>query len=264
MNLQLDGKTALVTGSTAGIGLGIARALAAEGARVIINGRGQARVDAALAQLRAAQPGARLVGFAADLGRADESARLITAHPDLDILVNNLGVYGQKAFEEISDEDWLAIINANFMTGMRLARHHLPRMKSRNSGRILFIASESGVDVPSEMIHYGVTKTMQIALARGLAKLCAGTAVTVNSVLPGPTRSEGVEAMIERLSKARGVDAAAIEKDFFVTRRPNSLLRRFASVDEVAAMCAYLASPLSAATNGAALRCEGGIVNSIV
>jgi NAD(P)-dependent dehydrogenase (short-subunit alcohol dehydrogenase family) len=264
MDLQLSSKTALVTGSTAGIGLAIARALAAEGANVVINGRTEQRVREALAKLRSELPAATVTGVVADLGDAAGCGELCSRVADVDILVNNLGIYGSKPFEEISDDNFHHIIEVNFMSGLRLARHYLPRMKVKNWGRILFISSESAIDVPSEMIHYGVTKTMQLALSRGLAKLCAGTAVTVNSVLAGPTFSEGVEQFIGGLARERKSDAKTIEGEFFSGVRPNSLIRRFASVDEIASLCAYLASPLAGATTGAALRADGGIINGLV
>ena len=262
MDLQLRGKRALVTGSTAGIGFAIAEALAREGAVVVVNGRGEPRVREAVQKLAAT--GAEVHGLAADLGTAEGAEAAVAAHPDLDVLVNNVGIYEPKDFEAIPDEDWRRIIEVNFMSGVRLCRHHLPRMKERGWGRIVFISSESAVNIPVEMVHYGVTKTMQVALARGLAESCAGTAVTVNSVLAGPTRSEGVDKFVEDLAKARGVDPAQVERDFFATARPSSLLRRFADPAEVAPLVAFLASPLSAATNGAALRAEGGVVRSIL
>jgi NAD(P)-dependent dehydrogenase (short-subunit alcohol dehydrogenase family) len=265
MDLKLAGKTALVTGSTAGIGLAIAQSLAAEGACVIVNGRSEARVQQALEQIRvavASQP--KLEPLVADLGLAAGAAQAIQRFPEVDILVNNLGVYAPKPFGEISDADWLAIIETNFMSGVRLSRHYLPRMKLRNWGRILFISSESAVSIPVEMIHYGVTKTMQVALANGLAATTAGTGVTVNSILAGPTRSEGVERFIQDLAASRGVTPEAVEKEFFQNVRPSSLLQRFARTEEVASLVAYLASPLSSATNGAALRAEGGVVRSIL
>jgi NAD(P)-dependent dehydrogenase (short-subunit alcohol dehydrogenase family) len=264
MDLKLESKLALVSGSTAGIGFAIARALAAEGCRVIINGRAAPRVTEAIAALRAAVPKARLEPLALDLSKAEAAAEATQRFPHVDILVNNLGVYEPKAFEQITDADWSAIIETNFMSGMRLSRHYLPRMKTAGWGRIIFISSESAVNIPMEMIHYGVTKTMQIALARGLAETTAGSGVTVNSVLAGPTRSEGVEKFIADLAKTSQVTPAQVEKDFFRTARPGSLLQRFASPDEVAALTVFVASPLSSATNGAALRVEGGLVRSIL
>ncbi|MFO1067217.1 MAG: SDR family oxidoreductase [Geminicoccaceae bacterium] len=261
MDLQIAGKLALVTGSTAGIGLAIARALAQEGARVIVNGRTGARVDAALGALAGS---GSVEGLAADLATPEGVEACIARYPDVAILVNNLGIYEPKAFEAISDADWQRMIEANFMSGVRLSRHYLPKMLKAGWGRIIFIASESGVQIPAEMIHYGVSKTMQIALARGLAETTAGTGVTVNSVLPGPTRSEGVEQFLGEVAASRGITAADVEREFFSTMRPSSLLKRFATIDEVAAMVAYVASPRSSATNGAALRVDGGVVRSIL
>lgn len=264
MNLQLENKQAFVTGSTAGIGFAIAKALAAEGARVVVNGRTEKRVTAAIAAIRAQVASAKLEPLALDLSKADAAKEAIKRLASVDILVNNLGVYSPKPFEKISDRDWRSIIETNFMSGVRLSRHYLPRMKAAGWGRIIFISSESAVNIPVEMIHYGVTKTMQVALARGLAETAAGTGVTVNCVLAGPTRSEGVEQFIADLAKTREVSPAEVEKEFFHIARPSSLLRRFATPDEVAAMVAFVASPLSSATSGAALRVEGGVVRSIL
>lgn len=264
MDLQLGGKLALVTGSTAGIGLAIARALAAEGARVVVNGRGAARVEAAMGTIRSTRPEAALEALAVDLATAEGAAEAIRRFPDVEVLVNNLGIYEPAAFEGITDAAWARLIEVNFMSGVRLARHHLPRMRSRGWGRILFVSSESAVNVPAEMIHYGVTKTMQVALARGLAETTAGTDVTVNSILAGPTRSEGVGTFLADTARTQGVTPEEVERDFFRTARPSSLLRRFATTDEVASMVAYAASPLASATNGAALRVEGGVVRSIL
>jgi len=264
MDLKLKGRRALVTGSTAGIGFAIARTLAAEGVSVVVTGRTQARVDKALAELRAAVPDARFEGFAGDLAEPGPADDLTQEFPDIDILVNNLGMFEPRAFAGISDPQWQKMIETNFFSGLRLSRFYLPRMLERNWGRVLFISSESALDVPAEMIHYGVTKTMQLALARGMAKLCAGTAVTVNALMPGPTRSEGIIQFVADIARERGVDAATAEREFFTDTRPNSLLGRFASTEEIAAFCVYLASPLAAATNGATLRCDGGIINSIV
>jgi NAD(P)-dependent dehydrogenase (short-subunit alcohol dehydrogenase family) len=263
MNLKLENKTAFVTGSTAGIGFAIARLLAAEGARVIVNGRTEARVSEAIASIRRSHPHAKLEPFVADLANAEAAIDAARQFPSVDILVNNLGVYEPKPFEQISDEDWRAIIDVNFMSGVRLSRHYLPRMRAANWGRIIFISSESAVNIPVEMTHYGVTKTMQLALARGLAETTAGTAVTVNSVLAGPTRSEGVEKFLIDMAKTKSVTPGEIEKEFFRTTRPSSLLQRFATTDEVAALVTFVASPLSSATNGAALRVDGGVLRSI-
>jgi NAD(P)-dependent dehydrogenase (short-subunit alcohol dehydrogenase family) len=264
MNLELDQKLALVTGSTAGIGLAIAQGFAAEGARVIVNGRTEERVEAAAAAIREATPDAKLEKLVADLVRVGGAQQAIDRFPSVDILVNNLGVYGPKPFEEISDGDWTDIIETNFLSGVRLARHYLPAMRSAGWGRILFIASESGVNIPTEMIHYGVTKTMQIALARGLAETTSGTGVTVNSVLAGPTWSEGVEQFVRDMARQQGKPAEQVEAEFFKSVRPSSLLQRFATTAEVASTVVYLASPLAAATNGAAVRAEGGLIRSIL
>jgi NAD(P)-dependent dehydrogenase (short-subunit alcohol dehydrogenase family) len=264
MNLKLENKLAFVSGSTAGIGFAIAQALAREGARVIINGRSEKRVQGAISCIRAGMPSALLEPLVGDLAQAEGVTEAVKQFPDADILVNNLGVYVPRAFAEITDADWLAMIETNFLSGVRLSRHYLPRMKARNWGRIIFISSESAVNIPVEMIHYGVTKTMQIALASGLAATTAGTGVTVNSVLAGPTRSEGVEAFIGNMARERKITPAVIEKEFFQNVRPSSLLQRFATPDEVAAMVTFVASPLSSATNGAALRAEGGVVRSIL
>jgi len=258
MDLQLDDKLALVTGSTAGIGFAVAESLARERCRVIINGRTQARVDAALAKL----PGA--VGLAADLGTSGGVAEAIRRFPNVDILINNMGIFEPKAFEAIPDEDWFRFFEVNVLSGVRLSRHYLPRMKAAGWGRIVFISSESAVQIPAEMIHYGMTKTAQLAIARGLAETTAGTRVTVNSVLPGPTASEGVEEFVGRLAADQKTDRASVEQEFFRNIRPSSLLRRFATPEEVAALVTFVASPLSAATNGTALRVDGGVVRSII
>ena len=263
MNLKLENKTALVTGSTAGIGFAIARSLAAEGTRVVVNGRTEERVSEAIASIRKSHPNAKLEPFAANLATAEAAIEAARRFPAIDILVNNLGVYEVKPFEQITDDDWRAIIETNFMSGVRLSRDYLPRMKAANWGRIIFISSESAMNIPVEMIHYGVTKTMQVALARGLAETTAGTAVTVNSVLAGPTRSEGVEKFLIDMATTKNVTPTEIEKEFFHTARPGSLLQRFATTDEVAALVTFVASPLSSGTNGAALRVEGGVLRSI-
>lgn len=264
MNLELDGKLALVTGSTAGIGLAIAKGLAAEGARVVVNGRTEARVKAACDAIRGAYPAARLEGLAADLSRADAAQAAAERFPDVQILVNNLGTYQIKAFEQITDADWNTLIETNFMSGVRLTRSWLPRMKAAGWGRIIFISSESAVNIPVEMIHYGVTKTMQVALARGLAETTSGTAVTVNSILAGPTRSEGVEGFVRDMAKTKGISEADVEKEFFRSVRPSSLIQRFATAEEVAALVSFVASPVASAINGAALRVEGGVVRAIL
>ena len=264
MNLRLEGKKALITGSTAGIGLAIARALAREGAAVVITGRTQKRVDSAAKGLRSELPQASIAGVAADLATLSGTNQCIETVTAVDVLVNNLGIYEPKPFEKLTDTDWQSVIETNFMSGVRLSRHYLPRMKTANWGRIVFISSESAVNIPVEMIHYGVTKTMQVALARGLAETTSGTGVTVNSVLAGPTRSEGVEEFIASMAKSNHTTPAEVEKDFFRNTRPSSLLQRFATVEEVAALVAFVSSPLAAAINGAALRVEGGVVRSIL
>jgi len=263
LDLDLRGKTALVSGSTAGIGFAIARGLAAQHARTIVSGRTQARVDEAIAAIRRDVPGADVAGFAADLTTADGSAAIVAAHPHVDVLVNNLGIFEAKAFAEIDDADWMHFFEANVLSGVRLSRAYLPTMRERKWGRIVFISSESGLQIPVEMIHYGVTKTAQIALARGLAEDVAGTGITVNSVLPGPTRSEGVESFVSDMAKQRNVSEDEMERDFFRTVRPSSLLKRFATTDEVANMVVYICSPAASATNGSALRVDGGVVRAI-
>jgi NAD(P)-dependent dehydrogenase (short-subunit alcohol dehydrogenase family) len=259
MDLQLNGKQALISGSTAGIGYAIARSLAREGCRVIINGRTQKRVDAALSKLAG-----DAVGFAADLGTSDGVAETVARFPDVDILVNNMGIFEPKAFEEIPDSDWFRFFEVNVLSGVRLSRHYLPRMRDAGWGRIIFISSESAIQIPAEMIHYGMTKTAQLAISRGLAETTAGTGVTVNTVLPGPTASEGVEGFVGNMAASRGTDRATVEHEFFQNIRPSSLLRRFATPEEVASMVTFVASPLSAATNGAALRVDGGVLRSII
>lgn len=260
MDLHLQNKLALVTGSTKGIGHAIAVALAAEGARVIVNGRTQASVDDAIARLRTEAPDAPVEGFAGDLSNAEQADALVARFPKVDILINNLGIFDPKPFEEIDDAEWQHFFNVNVLSGARLSRAYLPGMRAQNWGRIVFISSESGVQIPVEMIHYGVTKTALLGLSRGLAELTAGTAITVNAVLPGPTRSEGVDEFVEKLSGGQSFEA--FEKTFFETARPTSLIKRFASTKEVANLVAYVASPLSSATTGAALRVDGGVVKS--
>ena len=260
MDLKLTGKRALVSGSTKGIGLAIARSLAAEGAHVIVNGRSQASLDAARAEIAGHAPGAKLDGFVGDLANPADAAKLVAAFPDVDILVNNLGIFEPKAFEEIPDADWQRFFDVNVLSGVRLARAYLPGMKQRDWGRIVWISSESGVQIPAEMIHYGMTKTAQLAVSRGIAETCAGTGVTSNCVLPGPTRSAGVDEFVEKLSG--GQPFAAFEQEFFRSVRPTSLIKRFATTDEVASLVAYVCSPLASATNGAALRVDGGVVKS--
>jgi len=261
MDLQLKDKLALVSGSTAGIGLAIATTLAQEGARVIVNGRSQQAVDKALAHVKA-QTGANALGFAGDLSQAGTANELARRYPDVEILVNNLGIFEPKPFEEIPDEDWLRFFDVNVLSGVRLARLFLPSMKRANWGRIIFISSESGLQIPAEMVHYGVTKTAQIAVARGIAESVAGTGITVNSVLPGPTRSRGVGDFVESLAKADGKSVEQVEREFFEQVRPTSLIKRFESTEEIASLVAYVASPLASGTTGAALRADGGVVKS--
>ena len=262
MNLGLTDKTALVSGSTKGIGFAIAAGLAREGARVIVNGRSEKAVVEAKAQIDQAVPNARTEGYAGDLSTAAATDTLLQRFPLIDILVNNLGIFEPKPFQDTSDDDWRRFFEVNVLSGVRLSRAYLPGMKQRNWGRIVFISSESAINTPAEMIHYGMTKTAQLAVSRGLAQSCAGTAVTVNAVLPGPTRSAGVEEFAGQLSGGRPFEE--FEKEFFKTFRPSSLLKRFATVGEVANMIVYVCSPLSSATNGAALRVDGGVVRAIV
>jgi NAD(P)-dependent dehydrogenase (short-subunit alcohol dehydrogenase family) len=263
MDLQLTNKKALVTGSTAGIGFAIASLLAQEGASVVVNGRSQRRVEEAVQRIRTERKNAQVTGVAADLGTKEGVNQLIRDLPVVDILVNNLGIFEPKPFSEITDEDWLRFFEVNVLSGARLSRFYLPQMLQKNWGRIVFISSESAINTPVEMVHYGVTKTAQLALARGLAEATAGTAVTVNSVLAGPTRSEGVERMVQDVAKGQVADAASFEAEFFRTIRPSSLLKRFETPEEVAAMVVYVCSPRASATNGAALRVDGGVVRSI-
>ena len=261
MDLQLKNKTALVTGSTAGIGFAIAAALAAEGATTIINGRSQSSVDHAFAKLSASATG-DLFGFAGDLSMTGAADELVDKYPDVDILINNLGIYEPMPFEAITDDDWRRFFNVNVLSGVRLSRLYLAGMKARNWGRIIFVSSESGVQIPAEMIHYGMSKSSQIAVSRGLAEHVSGTGITVNCVLPGPTKSRGVSEFVDELAKKDGKTAEEIEKDFFLNVRPTSLIKRFALPEEVASLVAYLASPLSSATTGAALRVDGGVIKS--
>jgi NAD(P)-dependent dehydrogenase (short-subunit alcohol dehydrogenase family) len=263
MDLGLKGKRALVTGSTAGIGLATARALATEGAYVTVNGRTQARVGSAVDRLKRELSGATITGIAADLSSAKGCETLIGQLREVDVLVNNLGIFEPQSFEQISDEDWIRFFETNVLSGVRLSRHYVRGMRSRNWGRIVFVSSESALQIPTEMIHYGMTKTAQLAVARGLAETLVGTGVTVNSVLPGPTASEGVGGFVAQMAAARGVDAATVEREFFATARPSSVLQRFATPDEVAAMIAYVCSVPASATTGAALRVDGGVVRAI-
>lgn len=260
MDLQLAGRKAFVSGSTKGIGLAVAASLAHEGAHVVISGRSEASVVAALEHIRSTAPDAVVDGFSGDLSRAEETDRLFRQFPSLDILVNNLGIYAPQPFEEIPDDEWRRFFEVNVLSAIRLSRTYLPGMKERNWGRLVFISSESGINIPVEMVHYGMTKTALLAVSRGIAESCAGTGVTSNAVLPGPTHTAGVDGFVAELSG--GKPFAEFEKEFFRTVRPSSLLRRFALPDEVASLVTYVCSPLSSATNGAALRVDGGVVRS--
>ncbi len=275
MEPKLENNLALVTGSTAGIGYATAEALLREGARVVINGRTQAAVDEACASLRESTAGqseqrsgggapgpARVMGYAADLSSASAVEGLVRAHPDVDILVNNLGIFEAKPFEEVPDADWIRMFEVNVLSGVRLSRAYIPGMRRRDWGRIIFVSSESALQIPAEMIHYGMTKAAQIAVARGLAESLAGTRITVNSVLAGPTRSRGVDDFVESMTRAGGKSFAEVEQEFFQRVRPTSLLKRFLTTAEVASMIAYIASPAASGTTGSALRVDGGVVKS--
>jgi len=257
MDLQLNDKLAVVSGSTAGIGFAIAEALAKEGARVVVNGRTQSAVTEAVAKI-----GHGALGFAGDLSDAAKAAELVRKFPDVEILVNNLGIFEPKSFEEIPDEDWRRFFDVNVLSGVRLARAYLPGMRRRDWGRIIFISSESGIQIPAEMIHYGMTKTAQISVSRGIAETLAGTRITCNSVLPGPTQSRGVTEFVDQMAQSKNMSVDQVQKEFFQHVRPTSLLKRFITPEEVGAFCAFVASPLAAATNGAALRVDGGVVKS--
>lgn len=264
MDLKLQNKTALITGSTAGIGFAIAERLAREGARVVINGRTQKRVAFAIQQLHKNVPHAKVEGIASDLGHKKGCGMLVRHLRDVDILVNNLGIFDPKPFEEIADEEWLNFFEVNVMSGVRLSRAYLPGMRKRNWGRIVFISSESAINIPVEMIHYGMTKTAQIAVARGLAERCAGTGVTVNSVLAGPTASEGVKDFVGKLAREQNLTPAQFEQEFFKKVRPTSLVKRFLKPDEIGAVVAFVCSPDASAITGAALRAEGGVVKTAI
>lgn len=263
MKIDLSGRTAIVSGSTAGIGLAIAKGLAGAGAHVIVNGRGQAAVDRTVAAVKAAAPGATVSGFAADLGTAEGCEALVRAHPACDILINNVGIFNPQDVFEIPDSEWSRFFEINVMSGVRLSRAYMPGMMKKGWGRVIFIASESGLNIPVEMVHYGMTKTAQISVARGLAKRAAGTGVTVNSILPGPTLSEGVAEMLKDDIAKTGKSLEQVAADFVVAHRSSSLIRRAASVEEVANIVVYVASPQASATTGAALRVDGGVVDTI-
>ncbi len=260
MDLKLGGKTALVSGSTKGIGFAIAALLAREGARVILNGRTEEAVAESKRRILDSSPEAGIEGFAGDLATAAGCDAIARRFPAVDILVNNLGIFERKAFQEITDEDWQRYFDVNVMSGVRLARAYLPGMKRRDWGRIVFISSESAIQIPDNMIHYAMTKTAQLAISRGLAETCVGTRVTVNAVLPGPTLSDGNKAAIAK--RAPGRPFPEVEKEFFEKIRPSSLLKRYAQPEEVASLVAYVCSPLASATNGAALRVDGGVVRA--
>jgi NAD(P)-dependent dehydrogenase (short-subunit alcohol dehydrogenase family) len=263
MDLGLKGKRALVTGSTAGIGFATAKALALEGAHVVVNGRTDARVRAAVDELARIAPGTTIEGVAADLSGAIGCEAMIAKIFELDILVNNMGIFEPKRFEDIPDSEWMQFFETNVLSGIRLARHYVTGMRARNWGRIVFVSSESALQIPTEMIHYGMTKTAQLAVARGLAETLAGTGVTVNSVLPGPTASEGVGQFVAQMAEAQGKDTAAVEREFFKEARPSSIIQRFATPDEVAAMVVYVCGAPASATTGAALRVDGGVIRAI-
>jgi len=264
MDLKLIGKKALVTGSTAGIGYAIAERFLAEGASVIVNGRSGESINQAISELKKIHPDSNISGVAADFSNVDDVNRLISQVPEVDILINNAGIFEPKDFTDIPDEDWFRFFEVNVLSGIRLSRHYFPKMLDKNWGRIIFISSESAVFIPDEMIHYGMTKTAQLAVSRGLAQLTKGTAVTVNSILPGPTKSKGVGQFIEDLATSGNKSTAEVEQEFFKDMRPTSLIQRFASVEEVADTVVYYSSPLASATNGAAIRVEGGLVKSIL
>jgi NAD(P)-dependent dehydrogenase (short-subunit alcohol dehydrogenase family) len=263
MNLGLQGKLAVVSGSTAGIGFAIAATLAQEGARVVINGRTEARVTTAVEKIRQRMKGAELIGVAADLGTVAGISAFVKQVPEADILVNNLGIFEVKPFLKIPDSDWLRFFETNVLSGVRLTRHYLPGMLEKNWGRVIFISSESAQQIPTEMIHYGMTKTAQVAIARGVAQTVVATGVTVNSVLAGPTASEGASEFVQNMARQQAISPAEVEKQFFATIRPTSLLKRFETPEEIAAVVAFVASTLSVAINGAAVRAEAGVVQSI-
>jgi NAD(P)-dependent dehydrogenase (short-subunit alcohol dehydrogenase family) len=262
MNLGLSGKTAVVSGSTAGIGFAIAAALAAEGARVTVNGRTEARVKAAIEEIRQRTPGAHVAGVAADLGKRSDVERFVKQVPEADILVNNLGIFEVKPFAQISDEDWLRFFEVNVLSGVRLSRAYLPGMLRKNWGRIIFISSESAQQIPAEMIHYGMTKTAQVSIARGLAESLAGTGIAVSSVLVGPTASEGATNFLQSVARERNITEAQVEKEFFEKVRPTSLLKRFETPGEIGELVAFVASEKGAVFSGAAIRADGGVVKA--
>lgn len=264
MDLKLNGKTTFISGSTAGIGFAIAKRLATEGATVIINGRTQAAVDSAVEELKSVSRNPNVSGIAADFSIIEEVNHLLSILPHIDILINNAGIFEPKPFSEIPDEDWTRMFEINVMSGVRLSRHLFPAMLEKNWGRVIFISSETAISVASEMIHYGMTKTAQLSIARGMAELTKGTDVTVNAILPGPTKSRGIEGFIKDMAEAADITPSEAEKNFFTDIRPTSLIQRFAAVDEIADTVAFYVSPLASATNGAAIRVEGGTIKTIV
>ncbi|RXG12291.1 NAD(P)-dependent dehydrogenase (short-subunit alcohol dehydrogenase family) [Leeuwenhoekiella aestuarii] len=264
MDLQLKGKSALVTGSTAGIGKAIAKGLAQEGAAVIINGRKADDIAKVVEELKRETGNDSITGIVADFAQKDHIDHLLKEISDVDILVNNVGIFNQVDFADITDDEWFEMFEVNVMSGVRLARHYFPKMLKKNEGRIIFISSESALNIPTEMVHYGFSKTAQLAISRGLARLSKGTNVTVNSVLPGPTMSRANEKDLKAQAEKNDTSLDAVIEDFFEERRPTSLIQRFAETEEVANMVVYVASPLSAATNGAALRVDGGVANYII
>ena len=263
MDLDLHGRIAVVSGSTGGIGYAIAEGLARQGAHVVVNGRTEARVADAIRRIHVAVEGAQVSSAPFDLATADGVAALVAAFPIADIVVNNLGIYEMKPFADITDADWLRFFETNVLSGVRLSRAYLPHMRERDWGRVIFISSESGLNIPVEMVHYGMTKSAQLSVARGIAETVAGTGITVNSVLPGPTSSEGVGAFIASMAEARGIAEADVEREFIRTARPTSLIKRLATVDEVANMVVYLCTPAASATTGASVRVDGGVVKTI-
>jgi NAD(P)-dependent dehydrogenase (short-subunit alcohol dehydrogenase family) len=263
MKIDLSGKSALVTGSTAGIGYAIAKGLVAAGAKVFVNGRSEGRVQEAVKRLRAEVPSADINGVAADVGSEKGAEALYGQVKEVDILINNAGIYEPKPFFEIPDADWQRFFDVNVMSGVRLSRHYTRQMVEKRWGRVLFISSESGVQTPVEMVHYGMTKSAMLAVSRGLAETVAATGVTVNAVLPGPTKSEGVTDFVRAMNAGTSKSFEQAEQDFFRTVRPSSLIKRFATAEEVANMVVYLSSKEASATTGAALRVDGGVIPTL-
>ena len=260
MRLNLENKTALISGSTKGIGFAIAKQFAEEGAHVIVNGRSEKSVSSALQEICKAHPQAQIDGFVGDLSTEKGTQDLLNRFPEVDILVNNLGIFDPRPFEEVSDDEWRKFFEVNVLSRVRLSRAYIPAMKKKNWGRIIFISSESGIQTPVEMIHYGMTKTAQLAVSRGLAEYCSGTGITVNAILPGPTRSEGVDEYVGKMSGGKSFEE--FQKEFFKSVRPSSLIKRFATTEEVASLVTFVCSPKASAITGAALRVDGGVVRS--